>query len=50
MYCSDDDKDDCTYHETITRVGLPVLHWYANHLLSLHQKNILYFIHFTGLD
>ncbi|CAH1738472.1 unnamed protein product [Aphis gossypii] len=29
MYCSDDDKDDCTYHETITRVGLPLLHWFG---------------------
>lgn len=26
MYCSSTDKDDCTHHETITRVGIPFLH------------------------
>lgn len=29
MYCSLTDKDDCTHHETITRVGIPFLHWFG---------------------
>ncbi|CAG9864506.1 unnamed protein product [Phyllotreta striolata] len=29
MYCSNTDKDDCTHHETITRVGLPFLHFFG---------------------
>jgi hypothetical protein len=27
MYCSNDNTDDCTNHETWTRVGVPFLHW-----------------------
>ncbi|XP_055343216.1 uncharacterized protein LOC129591559 [Paramacrobiotus metropolitanus] len=26
MYCSNDDKDDCTMHESIIRTGMPILH------------------------
>lgn len=26
MYCSNTDADDCTHHETLTRVGLPFMH------------------------
>lgn len=26
MYCSNDDNDDCTHHESLTRVGIPFLH------------------------
>lgn len=26
MYCSNRNNDDCTYHETVTRVGLPFTH------------------------
>ncbi|KAB0800087.1 hypothetical protein PPYR_07967 [Photinus pyralis] len=29
MYCSLTDKDDCTHHETITRVGIPFVHWFG---------------------
>ncbi|XP_057671572.1 acid phosphatase type 7 [Diorhabda carinulata] len=29
MYCSNTDHDDCTHHETITRVGLPFLHFFG---------------------
>ncbi|KAK9710622.1 Calcineurin-like phosphoesterase [Popillia japonica] len=29
MYCSNTDKDDCTHHETLTRVGLPFLHFFG---------------------
>lgn len=29
MYCSNDDKDDCTHNETLTRVGLPFLHLFG---------------------
>jgi hypothetical protein len=27
MYCSNDNTDDCTNHETWSRVGIPFLHW-----------------------
>ena len=27
MYCSNTDHDDCTNLETVTRVGLPLIHW-----------------------
>ncbi|BFZ07355.1 hypothetical protein BsWGS_10394 [Bradybaena similaris] len=26
MYCSNDDNDDCTHHESLIRVGIPFLH------------------------
>jgi len=26
MYCSNDDNDDCTHHESLVRVGVPFLH------------------------
>ncbi|ESO96417.1 hypothetical protein LOTGIDRAFT_150028 [Lottia gigantea] len=26
MYCSNDDRDDCTHHESLVRVGVPILH------------------------
>lgn len=29
MYCSNLNTDDCTHHETLTRVGLPFLHWFG---------------------
>lgn len=29
MYCSNDNDGDCTHHETITRVGLPFLHYFG---------------------
>ncbi|KAG5878756.1 hypothetical protein JTB14_012126 [Gonioctena quinquepunctata] len=29
MYCSNTDNDDCTHHETLTRVGLPFLHFFG---------------------
>lgn len=29
MYCSNADKDDCTYHSTLVRVGLPILKWFG---------------------
>uniref|UniRef100_A0A914WGL3 Acid phosphatase n=1 Tax=Plectus sambesii TaxID=2011161 RepID=A0A914WGL3_9BILA len=29
MYCSDDDRDDCTMYESVIRTGLPILHAYA---------------------
>ncbi|CAH1174174.1 unnamed protein product [Phaedon cochleariae] len=29
MYCSNTDLDDCTHHETLTRVGLPFLHFFG---------------------
>lgn len=29
MYCSDDDSDDCRHFETLTRVGLPFLHFFG---------------------
>lgn len=35
MYCSDTDSDDCSHHETLTRVGLPFLHFFG-------LENLLY--------
>nr|CAI5830104.1 unnamed protein product [Callosobruchus analis] len=29
MYCSNLNNDDCTHHETLTRVGLPFLHYFG---------------------
>ncbi|CAG0884636.1 unnamed protein product, partial [Darwinula stevensoni] len=29
MYCSNSDRDDCTKHETIIRVGVPLLHFFG---------------------
>lgn len=29
MYCSNENNDDCTHHETLTRVGLPFLHFFG---------------------
>jgi len=29
MYCSNNDKDDCTKYQTMTRVGLPVVGWWG---------------------
>lgn len=29
MYCSNADHDDCVYHETLVRVGIPILHWFG---------------------
>lgn len=29
MYCSDTDSDDCSHHETLTRVGLPFMHFFG---------------------
>jgi len=29
MYCTNDDRDDCTKFETRTRTGLPLLHWWG---------------------
>lgn len=29
MYCSNDNTDDCTNHETWSRVGVPFLHWFG---------------------
>ncbi|GFO35532.1 purple acid phosphatase [Plakobranchus ocellatus] len=26
MYCNNDDVDDCTHHESLVRVGIPILH------------------------
>lgn len=37
MYCSDTDGDDCTNHETVTRVGLPFFNFFG--LEDLFYKN-----------
>jgi len=29
MYCTNDDRDDCTKFETRTRTGVPLLHWWG---------------------
>lgn len=29
MYCSNNNTDDCTHHETLTRAGIPFLKWFG---------------------
>ncbi|GLV35264.1 uncharacterized protein CBL_01586 [Carabus blaptoides fortunei] len=29
MYCSNDNENDCAHHETLTRVGLPFMHFFG---------------------
>jgi hypothetical protein len=29
MYCSNNDNDDCTHSESLTRIGIPYLHFFA---------------------
>ena len=29
MYCTNNDRDDCTVYETRTRTGLPLLKWWG---------------------
>lgn len=29
MYCSNNNNDDCSHHETLTRVGLPFMHFFG---------------------
>lgn len=29
MYCSNDNGDDCSYMETIVRIGLPITHFFG---------------------
>ena len=38
MYCSNNDDDDCTQHETRTRVGMPPMDWWGlEQLLYTHE-------------
>lgn len=29
MYCSNNNTDDCTHYETLTRTGIPFLNWFG---------------------
>ncbi|XP_075234057.1 acid phosphatase type 7 [Lycorma delicatula] len=29
MYCSNSDKDDCTYNSTLVRIGIPIFKWFG---------------------
>jgi hypothetical protein len=43
MYCSNNDKDDCTLYETRTRVGMPPLEWWGlEELLYNHEGTTAY--------
>ncbi|KAJ8687861.1 hypothetical protein QAD02_023656 [Eretmocerus hayati] len=38
MYCSNDNTDDCTNHQTLVRVGLPFLNWFGLEDLFFKHK------------
>ena len=39
MYCSNNDHDDCTHHESWVRVGVPLVHWFGLENL-FHQYGV----------
>ncbi|XP_076098898.1 acid phosphatase type 7-like [Mytilus galloprovincialis] len=39
MYCSNNDNDDCTHHESLIRVGVPYLHFFGLEKL-FHQYGV----------
>ena len=46
MYCSDDDHDDCTNHNSRTRTGLPILHlWGLEDLLYQYNVDLVLWAH-----
>nr|CAD7448534.1 unnamed protein product [Timema bartmani] len=46
MYCSNDNKDDCVYYETLTRIGLPFLKWFGlEDLLYQHGVDLEIWAH-----
>ena len=46
MYCSDDDHDDCTFHSSRTRAGLPLLHlWGLEELLQNYSVDLVLWAH-----
>ena len=46
MYCSDDDNDDCTFHNSRTRTGLPLLHlWGLEELLQRYSVDLVLWAH-----
>lgn len=41
MYCSNDDNDDCTHHESLVRIGIPFLHYLGwEHLLQQYGVDL----------
>lgn len=38
MYCSNSNADDCTNHQSLVRVGLPFLNWFALEDLFFKHK------------
>lgn len=38
MYCSNKNKDDCTNHQSLVRVGLPFLNWFGLEKLFFEYK------------
>jgi len=46
MYCTNDDRDDCTKFETRTRIGLPVLNWWGmEDLLAKYGVDLAFWAH-----
>jgi len=46
MYCTNDDRDDCTKFETRTRVGLPLIKWWGlEEVLNDHGVDLAIWAH-----
>lgn len=46
MYCSNANADDCTDHESLVRVGLPLLHWFGlEDLFYKHKVDLMIWAH-----
>ena len=46
MYCSDADKDDCTFHNSRTRTGLPFVKLYGlEDLLMKYNVDLVFWAH-----
>lgn len=46
MYCSNANADDCTNHQSLVRVGLPVLNWFGlEDLFFKYKVDLLLWAH-----
>lgn len=46
MYCSNANVDDCTNHESLVRVGLPIVNWFGlEDLFFKYKVDLLLWAH-----
>lgn len=46
MYCSNANADDCTNHESLVRVGLPIVNWFGlEDLFFKYKVDLLLWAH-----